>query len=232
MLGENSVQDEKIDNKQVKVMKWFFLLLISGIVISSVPTPAFAEQEIVINLWKRTLELREDGKVIKHYRIGVGTRDTPSPMGVFTVIDKARNWGNGFGTRWMQLSVPWGSFGIHGTDKPFSIGGYVSEGCIRMHNREVEELYELVSMGTKVTIDGPLTGHRDITYRIMVNGSRGALVQIVQNRLRAAGYYSGECNGRFDRATEIALSRYQKDHGLRVTAQIHYVDLLHMGIIE
>lgn len=192
----------------------------------------YAEKEIFINLFHRTLQLREDGKVIKTYRIGSGTRETPSPVGIFKIIHKAKDWDYGFGTRWMHLSVPWGSFGIHGTDHPGSIGGYVSEGCIRMHNKEVEELYELVGIGTKVTIDGPLTGHKDVTYRVLVQGSAEALVLIVQNRLKAAGYYKGVCNGRFDARTELAVKKYQKDHGLRVTAQIHYEDLVHLGIIE
>ncbi|MGD8192825.1 L,D-transpeptidase family protein [Brevibacillus ginsengisoli] len=214
-------------------MKLFISLIISGVIaFSAYPTLVHAEKEIYINLWKRNLQLLDDGKIIKSYRIGVGTRHTPSPVGFFKIIDKRRNWFDGFGPRWMELNVGWGSFGIHGTDKPHSIGGFVSEGCIRMYDKQVEELYDLVSIGTKVTIDGPLTGHPDITYRVLVKGSRGALVQMVQNRLQAAGYYTGECNGRFDRLTEIAVKLYQKDHGLPVTAQIHYQDMLHMGIEE
>ena len=40
---------------------------------------------------------------------------------------------------------------IHGTDAPWTIGKNVSRGCIRMHNAHVEELYERVSQGMKVT---------------------------------------------------------------------------------
>lgn len=214
-------------------MKWLISIIVGGMIaISASPALAHADREIYINLWKRTLELHEDGKVIKTYRIGVGTKDTPSPVGVFKIVDKRRNWFDGFGPRWMELSVGWGTFGIHGTDKPYSIGGFVSEGCIRMYDKQVEELYDLVKVGTKVTIDGPITGHPNVAYRILVKGSRSALVQIVQNRLQAAGYYKGECNGQFDRLTEIAVTQYQKDHGLKVTAQIDYEDLLHLGIEE
>lgn len=213
-------------------MKWLYLLLLSPLMIVMLATPVQAEKEIYINLWNRTLQLREDGKVLKQYHVGVGNRDMPSPVGTFTIVEKAKNWGSGFGTRWMKLSVPWGKYGIHGTNKPHSIGGYVSQGCFRMYNKDVEELFELVQTGTKVIVDGPLTGHRDLTYRILVKGSRGSLVYIVQNRLRAAGYYQGECHGLFDQATERAVVQYQQDHGLAVTAQIHFVDLLHLGIIE
>jgi hypothetical protein len=208
------------------------LVIFLCIAIVFFPIPAYAEKEIYINLWHRTLQLQENGKVLKTYRIGVGTRDTPSPMGVFKIIDKAENWYDGFGPRWMQLSVPWGAFGIHGTDEPHSIGGYVSEGCIRMYDHQVIELYKLVPMGTKVTIDGPLTGHPDVPYRLLVNGSRGALVKMVQHYLQGAGYYKGTCNGIFNRSTEIAVTRYQKDHHLPVTAQIDYDDFIYMGIFE
>jgi len=194
--------------------------------------PKNAEREIYINLWTRKLELRENGKTIKTYSVGVGARNSPTPVGVFKIVDKRRNWYDGFGSRWMKLSVPWGTYGIHGTNKPYSIGGYVSEGCIRMHNRNVEELYELVNIGTTVTIDGPLSGHPAVTYRILVKGSRGSLVQMVQNRLKAEGFYKGECHGLFDRATEEAVIRYQKAYGYPVTAQIHYEDLLRLHIIE
>ena len=218
--------------RQVMWMKWVSLIIFCGILIGLFPISAYAEKEIHINLWLRTLQLQENGKVLKTYPIGPGTKDTPSPMGIFKIVDKRKNWYDGFGSRWMELNVPWGTFGIHGTDKPYSIGGYVSEGCIRMFDRQVEELYPQVKIGTKVIIDGPLTGHPAVTYRILVKGSRSALVYIVQNRLQAAGYYKGVCNGRFDHATEIAIKKYQKEHKLPVTAQIHYEDLVHMGIIE
>jgi lipoprotein-anchoring transpeptidase ErfK/SrfK len=41
---------------------------------------------------------------------------------------------------------------IHGTNSPGSIGGFVSWGCIRMHNRDVMDLFERVSVGTRVVI--------------------------------------------------------------------------------
>ena len=52
----------------------------------------------------------------------------------------------------MGLSIPHGNYGIHGTNNPSSIGGYVSNGCIRMYNHDVEELFPRVSIGTPVEI--------------------------------------------------------------------------------
>lgn len=39
---------------------------------------------------------------------------------------------------------------IHGTNNPGSIGGFVSAGCIRMHNRDIMDLYGRVHVGTRV----------------------------------------------------------------------------------
>jgi len=39
---------------------------------------------------------------------------------------------------------------IHGTNNPGSIGGFVSAGCIRMHNKDVMDLYGRVNVGTRV----------------------------------------------------------------------------------
>jgi lipoprotein-anchoring transpeptidase ErfK/SrfK len=45
-----------------------------------------------------------------------------------------------------------GQYAIHGTNRPSSIGGYVSYGCIRMYNKDVLDLYERVGVGTKVVV--------------------------------------------------------------------------------
>ena len=39
---------------------------------------------------------------------------------------------------------------IHGTNNPGSIGGLVSAGCIRMHNKDIMDLYGRVQVGTRV----------------------------------------------------------------------------------
>ncbi len=77
------------------------------------------------------------------------------------MVEKAYWGGEGFGSRWLGLNVPWGGkYGIHGTNQPGSIGYNISAGCVRMRNRDIEELYELVSKDTIVHIEngdyGPL----------------------------------------------------------------------------
>jgi lipoprotein-anchoring transpeptidase ErfK/SrfK len=53
------------------------------------------------------------------------------------------------GTRRLDLGD---GYGIHGTDEPNSIGHSVSHGCIRMLNKDVEQLYPLVPVGTLVYV--------------------------------------------------------------------------------
>lgn len=50
------------------------------------------------------------------------------------------------------LTLSGGEYAIHGTNAPGSIGGFVSHGCIRMHNAHVLDLYARVSVGTQVIV--------------------------------------------------------------------------------
>lgn len=201
-------------------------------------SPVHAEQKdepvyVYINLWQNKLYLKtEAGEELASYKIAPGAVDTPSPVGSFQINQKALNWGGGFGSRWLGINVEWGTYGIHGTNRPEFIGHYVSHGCFRMKNRDIEKLYPQVKVGTKVIIDGPIMGHERLTYRILVPGSQGALVKLVQNRLKAAGYYHGRVNGQFDKQTERAVYRFQKSEGLPVTGQIGLEDMLYLGIVE
>jgi lipoprotein-anchoring transpeptidase ErfK/SrfK len=51
------------------------------------------------------------------------------------------------------LTLRGGEYAIHGTNRPSSIGGFVSHGCIRMYNSDIRELYRLVSIGTPVVVE-------------------------------------------------------------------------------
>ncbi len=123
---------------------------------------------IFINLSNCRLSLRDGDKLIKVYPVCVGAKDTPTPTGDYKIINKAIDpvWfsdastggkgiipggdpRNELGTRWIGFKP---AFGIHGTIFPDSIGKPESHGCVRMHNRDVEELYDLVSEGVPVKI--------------------------------------------------------------------------------
>jgi lipoprotein-anchoring transpeptidase ErfK/SrfK len=51
------------------------------------------------------------------------------------------------------LTMRGGKYAIHGTNRPSSIGGFVSHGCIRMYNRDIVALYQLVQVGTPVIVE-------------------------------------------------------------------------------
>lgn len=59
---------------------------------------------------------------------------------------------NPLGTRWIGLDAA--DVGIHGTNSPWLIGLPVSHGCIRMHNQDIEALYEAVELGSPVFVYG------------------------------------------------------------------------------
>ena len=107
---------------------------------------------ITINTQNHTLTLNQNGAPRKIYPVAIGKPATPTPKGTYKIKNKALNPGGPFGARWMGLTHPKGGYGIHGTNNPSSIGKSVSNGCIRMYNDDVIELYDRVTIGTVVTI--------------------------------------------------------------------------------
>ena len=111
-------------------------------------------------------------RFVRSFPVAVGQPSYPTPLGSFSIRNMRKNpwwyppnsdWasgaqpippgpGNPLGTRWMGLSV--GGVGIHGTYNAASVGTYASHGCIRMHLRSAEWLYERVRIGTPVFIVG------------------------------------------------------------------------------
>ncbi|SDJ14307.1 Putative peptidoglycan binding domain-containing protein [Alteribacillus bidgolensis] len=191
-----------------------------------------AEINIQIDLWNRHLQLIEDGKVVKVFPIAPGSKRTPTPVGTFEIDQKGRGWGGGFGTRWLGLNVPWGMYGIHGTNKPHLIGKDVSAGCIRMENKDIEWIYEKVSLGTTVHIVGPITGPNGEHFATLAKGSHGSLVFLVQNRLKAAGYYRKPCNGLYDKYMVAVVKEFQRSEKLPVTGYFLDRDYIKLGLLE
>lgn len=106
--------------------------------------------EIRVNIAAKTLSVYRNGTLIKEYPVATGKLTTPTPQGVFTVINKQLNPGGPYGTRWLGLSKK--GYGIHGTNAPESIGTAASNGCIRMFNSDIEDLFDITNTGTVVRI--------------------------------------------------------------------------------
>ncbi|SDO09051.1 LysM domain-containing protein [Psychrobacillus sp. OK028] len=126
------------------------LFIGQSIVIPGFPDPNTLPYQIEISINNRRLRLRKNGLLQKQYPIAIGRILFNTPVGDFIIINKVPDPGGPFGTMWMSLSKE--HYGIHGTNDPSSIGKAVSHGCIRMHNKDVEELSNLIPIGTPVSI--------------------------------------------------------------------------------
>ena len=129
---------------------------------------AGATRRLVISIPDRKIALVEDGRVVKVFPVAVGKANTPSPRGTFHIASRVQHptWyqprkvvgpgpANPLGTRWMGLGYK--GYGIHGTNMPLSIGKAASHGCIRMRNRDVEDLFNRVEVGDEVELVNDVT---------------------------------------------------------------------------
>lgn len=111
--------------------------------MSPVYTPLEAGTSILINLNSKELYLLAGSRHTRTFTVDVGKKETPTPVGHYKIVNKLINPGGVLGSRWMGLDIPNGPYGIHGTNNPASIGQYVSNGCIRMHNQDVDNSFPL-----------------------------------------------------------------------------------------
>ncbi|MFO7154032.1 MAG: peptidoglycan-binding protein [Caldicoprobacter oshimai] len=169
-----------------------------------------SEYNITVDLEQKELTLKQGERFIKVYPVAVGKPSTPTPTGNWKIIQKTVNPGGPFGARWMRLSIPWGGYGIHGTDQPETIGTAASHGCIRMFNEDVIELYDIVPLGTAVNIVGVT-----FTGRALYLGVEpGEDVRRIQEILQALGYYDGPLDAVYDEEVRDAVLELQRDYGL------------------
>lgn len=185
---------------------------------------------IYIDLNENMLYLYKEGELYKSYPVSGGTTYTPSPLGTWKIISKA-NWGEGFGGSWMGLNVPWGKYGIHGTDEPWSIGKSMSKGCIRMYNKDAKELKGIVYIGTEVTISKGAYGPFGNGFRTLKPGDIGSDVYAIQKKLKEFGYYNGWVDGKYGINMSESIRKFQKDKGITQTKYITLEFYEALGII-
>ncbi|MFH1038204.1 MAG: L,D-transpeptidase family protein [PVC group bacterium] len=121
--------------------------------------------EVAVSKSRNTLTLLYGGAFFKEYSVGTG-RNNCSPVGEFTIVTRLIDppWIHGgetippfdprniLGTRWMGFDDPYAAYGIHGTTMPETVGSQSSDGCVRMVNADVDELFIFLPRGTRVTI--------------------------------------------------------------------------------
>ena len=126
-----------------------------------------AESYLIVNKANNKLALIQDNKVVKILPVATGRSNELTPEGTFKIIVKAKNPyyrklnipggdpRNPLGTRWIGFDAngtDGRTYGVHGTNAPWSIGKYISNGCIRMNNKDVEWLYEQVPLNSTIAI--------------------------------------------------------------------------------
>ncbi len=188
---------------------------------SGIPGPQ-GVVSIVVDTERRKLTVLSDGEPFKQYPVAVGKYQTPSPVGNFKVLRRSLHDGTDFGTRWMGLNVAWGSYGIHGTNRPGSIGSYASHGCVRMNNRDVEEIYPWIKPGTRVVMLGNFFNYQQRQYRVLKVGAIGGDVMEVQIRLRRLGYYNGPVDGIMGYDVVQSVAEFRKGKGLPEDNSVDY----------
>jgi L,D-transpeptidase ErfK/SrfK len=128
---------------------------------------------IVINIPQRMLFYFRDGRLIRHFPVGLGRPDWPTPTAPFKIVAKVENptWyvprsiqeemrregqvvkscvppgpDNPLGNHWLGLSI--GGYGIHGTNDPTTIYQFRLHGCVLAHNDDIAQLFDDVALGT------------------------------------------------------------------------------------
>ena len=118
---------------------------------------------VFVDKSQNILILKSDDEVVKVYTVATGANNI-TPAGTFKIANKLVNpvWfksgaiippespANVLGSRWMGFDIP--GYGIHGTTEPDKLGQQVTAGCIRMHNSDAEELFDILPEGSTVTI--------------------------------------------------------------------------------
>ena len=120
---------------------------------------------IVINLSKRRLRVYRSGKLVLQTTVGIGTPETPTPVGTFFVDERyvLSSADGPFGPDALGVSahsvalqhswVEQGPIALHGTNEPWSIGEAASHGCIHVANDVMRRLFPLAPDGTPVIIE-------------------------------------------------------------------------------
>jgi lipoprotein-anchoring transpeptidase ErfK/SrfK len=130
--------------------------------------PAIEAVNLVLKLKEKRVYIYKGDKVLAKYPVAIGKKGRETPTGEWQVMEKIKNPGwtsfktgefmasgreNPLGSRWIGFWTDGRDMiGFHGTSKLDSIGRAVSNGCVRMYNRDVKAMYKLVKVGTVVRV--------------------------------------------------------------------------------
>jgi lipoprotein-anchoring transpeptidase ErfK/SrfK len=173
LLFSGTREDDMRSSRTIEILAFTTMAALCGRTAAAANGPravvdATVVRRIVVSLPDRRLALIENDEVISVYPVAVGAPISPSPAGTFSVVNRVANptyykpgtviapgAANPIGTRWIGLSAK--GYGIHGTDRPKSIGFAKSHGCIRLRNEDIERLFERVRPGDVVELHAERT---------------------------------------------------------------------------
>jgi hypothetical protein len=221
------------------------LILLVSMVFFDSPALAAGGEFIIINKSNNQLAYYDNNILVKKFSVGTGRKPSYTPEGKFKIVNKIKNRPyytdnipggdprNPLGDRWLGLNAKgtWGTtYAIHGNNNPKSIGGYVSAGCIRMYDDQVEWLFNQVVVNTPVIITtsnksfhsiAAANGYKVIgsdsvpvsnpnSTTVLKMGMKGTEVKKLQQVLTNMGYSTKGTDGIFGPATEAAVKKFQQ----------------------
>lgn len=157
----------RVHDARTPLIRYFLIFtIVFTTVIPNFSVAHSEEEEVYILIKKKAhrLVVILNNSPVYAFPVATGQGDK-TPEGEFQIVTKVVNpyylpkkiaggdKNNPLGTRWMGLNIGNGyKYGIHGTNRPSSIGYSVSSGCIRMRNKDVEFLYRHIPLHTRVVI--------------------------------------------------------------------------------
>lgn len=147
--------------------QYFFSLLLSMSVLFPLDQPIVGDPFVIVNKKTNEIAVIQHNEIQKVLPVATGKSNDLTPEGMFTVVVKAvdpyyrkKNIPGGtkenpLGTRWIGFDAEGTDgriYGLHGTNRPSSIGQYVTAGCVRLQNEEIEKLFNEIPVGTKILI--------------------------------------------------------------------------------
>ena len=218
------------------------------------PLPALSNPEFVIRKLNYTLDVLDQGRIVKRYPVALGgdpenrkfCQDMKStPEGWYEVynLQPEATYFKAFDLDYPrpidavrhQLAIErglieesrpiGGEIQIHG----WGIAGNWTAGCIALRDEDMTELFgdPAIRAGLKVFLTGSQISASD---RDWLRAPPPGAVRKVQAALRESGLYQGVVDGQFGSGTALALGRYQSRNGLPDSCQLDSVTRSHFGI--
>ncbi|MBU9724085.1 MULTISPECIES: L,D-transpeptidase [Bacillaceae] len=129
--------------------------------------PLVGDPYLIVNKKTNELAYIVEGDVKQVFDVATGKINSLTPEGEYNIVVKAvepyyrkkdiegGSPDNPLGSRWIGFDAEDTDgriYGVHGTNNPSSVGEYVTSGCVRMKNEDVEILFEEVPLGTKILV--------------------------------------------------------------------------------